>query len=67
MFLVLPFLILFFLFVVLRLHGNVETMAVLSLGGDDGCKRRDSIVLAFQDAKIAVLEYDDSLHGLRTR
>ncbi|XXG43165.1 hypothetical protein AAC387_Pa01g3267 [Persea americana] len=49
-----------------RLHGNVETMAVLSAGGDDGCRRRDSIVLAFQDAKIVVLEYDDSLHGLRT-
>lgn len=54
-------------FVVLRLHGNVETMAVLSVGGDDGCRSRDSIVLAFQDAKIVVLEYDDSLHGLRTR
>lgn len=49
-----------------RLHGNVESMAVLSLGGDDGCRRRDSIVLAFQDAKISVLEYDDSAHGLRT-
>lgn len=41
-------------------------MAVLSVGGDDGCRSRDSIVLAFQDAKIVVLEYDDSLHGLRT-
>ncbi|XP_077245724.1 cleavage and polyadenylation specificity factor 160 [Tasmannia lanceolata] len=48
-----------------RLHGNVETMAVLSIGGDDGCRRRDAIVLAFQDAKISVLEYDDSIHGLR--
>ncbi|KAL6004781.1 hypothetical protein ACLOJK_005337 [Asimina triloba] len=49
-----------------RLHGNVESMAILSLGGDNGCKRRDSIILAFPDAKISVLEYDDSIHGLRT-
>lgn len=49
-----------------RLHGNVETMAVLSIGGGDGCRRRDSIILAFQDAKISVLEFDDSVHGLRT-
>ncbi|KAK9292408.1 hypothetical protein L1049_020376 [Liquidambar formosana] len=49
-----------------RLHGNVETMAVLSIGGGDGCRRRDSIILAFQDAKISVLEFDDSIHGLRT-
>lgn len=41
-------------------------MAILSLGGDDRSKRRDSIMLAFQDAKITVLEYDDSTHGLRT-
>ncbi|KAI8032762.1 Cleavage and polyadenylation specificity factor subunit 1 [Camellia lanceoleosa] len=49
-----------------RLHGNVETMAILSLAGADGGRRRDSIVLAFQDAKISVLEFDDSIHGLRT-
>ncbi|ONK71681.1 uncharacterized protein A4U43_C04F11250 [Asparagus officinalis] len=49
-----------------RLHGNVQSMAVLSLGGDERSKRRDSIVLAFQDAKLTVLEYDDSTHGLRT-
>ncbi|KAJ0968727.1 hypothetical protein J5N97_021604 [Dioscorea zingiberensis] len=49
-----------------RLHGNVESLAVLSVGGDDRSKRRDSIVLAFQDAKISVLEYDDAMHGLRT-
>ena len=42
-------------------------MTVLSLGGDEHSKRRDSIVLAFQDAKLTVLEYDDSTHGLRTR
>jgi cleavage and polyadenylation specificity factor subunit 1 len=44
-------------------------MAVLSLGFGDGSrrKRRDSIILAFQDAKISVLEFDDSIHGLRTR
>ncbi|KAK1306533.1 Cleavage and polyadenylation specificity factor subunit 1 [Acorus calamus] len=49
-----------------RLHGNVETMAILSVGGDDRSKKRDSIVLAFKDAKIAVLEYDESVHGLCT-
>ncbi|PIA49934.1 hypothetical protein AQUCO_01300575v1 [Aquilegia coerulea] len=49
-----------------KLHGNVETMAVLSVGGGDQSKRRDSIVLTFKDAKISVLEFDDSIHGLRT-
>ncbi|KAE8022429.1 hypothetical protein FH972_008231 [Carpinus fangiana] len=51
-----------------RLHGNVESMAVLSIGFGDGSrrKRRDSIILAFRDAKISVLEFDDSIHGLRT-
>ncbi|KAB1208163.1 Cleavage and polyadenylation specificity factor subunit 1 [Morella rubra] len=49
-----------------RLHGNVESMAVLSIGVGDGSRRRDSIILTFQDAKISVLEFDDSLHGLRT-
>lgn len=50
-----------------RLHGNVKSMAVLSIGGGDTSKRRDSIILTFKDAKISVLEYDDSIHGLRTR
>jgi len=49
------------------LHGNVETMAVLSIGGGDASRKRDSIILTFADAKISVLEYDDSIHGLRTR
>ncbi|KAK1575122.1 hypothetical protein Q3G72_002835 [Acer saccharum] len=49
-----------------RLHGNVESMAVLAKGGGEKSRRRDSIVLAFQDAKISVLEFDDSIHGLRT-
>ncbi|XP_024029666.1 cleavage and polyadenylation specificity factor subunit 1 [Morus notabilis] len=49
-----------------RLHGNVQTIAVLSSGGGDGSRRRDSIILSFQDAKISVLEFDDSIHGLRT-
>ncbi|PKA60062.1 Cleavage and polyadenylation specificity factor subunit 1 [Apostasia shenzhenica] len=49
-----------------RLHGNVESMVILSAGSDDRSKRRDSIVLAFQDAKLVVLEYDDASHGLRT-
>ncbi|KAG5013105.1 hypothetical protein JHK82_025244 [Glycine max] len=48
------------------LHGNVETMAVLSIGGGDVSRKRDSIILTFADAKISVLEYDDSIHGLRT-
>ena len=50
-----------------RLHANVESMAVLAVGGGDGSRRRDSIILAFRDAKISVLEFDDSIHGLRTR
>lgn len=49
-----------------RLHANVETIAVLSIGSGDGHRRRDSIILAFQDAKISVLEFCDSVHGLRT-
>ncbi|PSR93371.1 Cleavage and polyadenylation specificity factor subunit like [Actinidia chinensis var. chinensis] len=49
-----------------RLHGNVETMGILSVGRADGGRKRDSIILAFQDAKISVLEFDDSVHGLRT-
>ncbi|XP_015877866.3 cleavage and polyadenylation specificity factor subunit 1 isoform X1 [Ziziphus jujuba] len=49
-----------------RLHGNVETMAVLSTGGGESSRRRDSIILSFQDAKISVLDFDDSTHGLRT-
>lgn len=42
-------------------------MAVLSSGGGDGSRRRDAIILTFADAKISVLEFDDSIHGLRTR
>ncbi|KAF2311761.1 hypothetical protein GH714_026561 [Hevea brasiliensis] len=49
-----------------RLHGNVESMAVLPIESGDGSRRRDSIILAFKDAKISVLEFDDSIHGLRT-
>ncbi|TVU13331.1 hypothetical protein EJB05_40381 [Eragrostis curvula] len=45
-----------------RLHGNIESMAVLSDGTEN---RRDSIALAFKDAKITVLEFDDSIYGLR--
>lgn len=50
-----------------RLHGNVESMAILSSRGGDGSKKRDSIILVFQEAKISVLEFDDSIHSLRTR
>ncbi|KAG6554300.1 hypothetical protein Mapa_004216 [Marchantia paleacea] len=49
-----------------RLHGNVESMAVLSHRQDEGRRRRDAIILAFRDAKISVLEFDDSTHNLRT-
>ncbi|XVF50705.1 hypothetical protein PTKIN_Ptkin04bG0123800 [Pterospermum kingtungense] len=49
-----------------RLHGNVESVEVLSIGGGNGFRGRDSIILAFQDAKISVMEFDDSIHGLRT-
>lgn len=49
-----------------RLHGNVESMAVLSHRRDDGRKRRDAIILAFREAKFSVLEFDDSTHSLHT-
>ncbi|CAH2070334.1 unnamed protein product [Thlaspi arvense] len=49
-----------------RLHGNVESIAVLPMGGgNSSSKGRDSIVLTFRDAKVSVLEFDDSIHGLR--
>uniref|UniRef100_A0A1J3GZ37 Cleavage and polyadenylation specificity factor 160 kDa subunit n=1 Tax=Noccaea caerulescens TaxID=107243 RepID=A0A1J3GZ37_NOCCA len=48
-----------------RLHGNVESIAVLPMGGGNSSKGRDSIVLTFRDAKISILEFDDSIHGLR--
>ncbi|KAL8534303.1 hypothetical protein ACS0TY_010351 [Phlomoides rotata] len=49
-----------------RLHGNVESLGILPSGGADGGRRRDSIILTFRDAKISVLEFDDSIHRLRT-
>ncbi|XP_076921796.1 cleavage and polyadenylation specificity factor subunit 1-like isoform X1 [Bidens hawaiensis] len=51
-----------------RLHGNVESVGVLSSGAEDltSGRRRDSIILTFRDAKISVLEFDDSVYGLRT-
>lgn len=49
-----------------RLHGNIESMAVLSHGRDDGRKCRDAIILSFREAKFSVLEFDDSTHSLRT-
>jgi len=54
-------------FCLYRLHGNVESLAVLSHRREECRRRRDAIVLAFRDAKIAVLEFDDSTHGLRAR
>eukprot|EP01018_Ginkgo_biloba_P011839 Gb_25541 [translate_table: standard] len=53
-------------YVLQRLHGNVESMAILSPGRDDGRRKRDAIILSFRDAKVSVLEFDDSIHGLRT-
>ncbi|KAK4350773.1 hypothetical protein RND71_030086 [Anisodus tanguticus] len=50
-----------------RLHGNIYSMGVLTTGGVDGGRRRDSIILCFEDAKMSVLEFDDATHGLRTR
>ncbi|XP_006348057.1 cleavage and polyadenylation specificity factor subunit 1 [Solanum tuberosum] len=49
-----------------RLHGNIYSMGVITAGGADGGKRRDSIILSFEDAKMSVLEFDDATHGLRT-
>jgi cleavage and polyadenylation specificity factor subunit 1 len=48
-----------------RLHGNVESLGVLSRRRDEGRRGRDAIILTFRDAKITVLEFDDSSHGLR--
>ncbi|KAL9256392.1 Cleavage and polyadenylation specificity factor subunit 1-like protein, partial [Drosera capensis] len=48
-----------------RLHGNVESLGILSASGSRS-RKRDSVILAFRDAKISVLEYDDSIHALRT-
>ena len=47
-----------------RLHGNIESMTVLSDGAEN---RRATIALAFKDAKITCLEFDDAIHCLRTR
>ncbi|KAF0932335.1 hypothetical protein E2562_009594, partial [Oryza meyeriana var. granulata] len=46
-----------------RLHGNIESMTVLSDGPEN---RRATIALVFKDAKISCLEFDDAIHGLRT-
>lgn len=57
----------FFLRNMCRLHGNIYSMGVITAGGVDGGRRRDSIILSFEDAKMSVLEFDDATHGLRTR
>ncbi|KAF2315709.1 hypothetical protein GH714_040238 [Hevea brasiliensis] len=44
----------------------LPSMAVLPIEGGGGSRRRNSIILAFKDAKISVLDFDDSVHGLRT-
>ncbi|KAG6425615.1 hypothetical protein SASPL_116058 [Salvia splendens] len=51
------------------LHGNVESLEVLPNGATDGGRRRDSnsFILTFRDAKISVLEFDESICGLRSR
>ncbi|CAL9243135.1 unnamed protein product, partial [Arabidopsis halleri] len=48
-----------------RLHGNVESISVLPMGGGSSSNGRDSIILTFRDAKISVLEFVDSIHSLR--
>lgn len=55
----------FCVFLALRLHGNVESLGVLSYRRDEGRKGRDAIILTFRDAKVSVLEFDDATHGLR--
>lgn len=57
----------FFVCNMCRLHGNIYSMGVLTAGGVDGGRRRDSIILTFEDAKMSVLEFDDTTHGLLTR
>ncbi|KAA8533819.1 hypothetical protein F0562_031336 [Nyssa sinensis] len=43
------------------------SQAVFELVADlQGRRRRDSITSTFQDDKISVLEFDDSIHGFRT-
>ena len=42
-------------------------MAILSAGPESRGRGRDSIILTFQDAKISVMEYSDSLCGLYAR
>eukprot|EP00850_Spirogloea_muscicola_P016587 SM000135S27031 [mRNA] locus=s135:382502:389897:+ [translate_table: standard] len=52
-----------------RLQENIEGLAVLAgQGGGRGqrCGRRDALLLAFREAKISVLEFDDASHALRT-
>eukprot|EP00878_Enallax_costatus_P012110 GHUV01012643.1.p1 GENE.GHUV01012643.1~~GHUV01012643.1.p1 ORF type:complete len:1562 (+),score=569.41 GHUV01012643.1:165-4850(+) len=44
--------------------GVVQDMAVLRGRGNSG--QRDSIIIAVRDAKVAVIEWDDQLHCLRT-
>ncbi|XP_015691983.2 probable cleavage and polyadenylation specificity factor subunit 1 isoform X3 [Oryza brachyantha] len=46
-----------------RLHGNIESLTVLSDGAEN---RRAAVAVAFKDAKITCLEFDDAIHGLRT-
>ncbi|KAE9464951.1 hypothetical protein C3L33_03130, partial [Rhododendron williamsianum] len=48
-------------------RGAAEAKRGGSNSGGEGGRKRDSIILAFQDAKMSVLEFDDSIHGLRTR
>ncbi|GBG62092.1 hypothetical protein CBR_g28568 [Chara braunii] len=49
-----------------HLHGNVESLAVLTHRRDEGRRRRDALLLAFREAKVSVLDFDDATHSLRT-
>lgn len=44
------------------LHGNIMSMQSVRLVGS----QRDSLLLSFRDAKLAVVEYDPETHDLKT-
>jgi len=46
-----------------RLHGTVQSMRAVKLAGSDG---RAALVLAFLDARVALVEYDPAAHDVKT-
>lgn len=48
-----------------ELHGSVTSLAKISLGSRQS-RRRDSIVVSFNDAKLSIVEYDPETHDLKT-